>query len=198
MAPDGPTNPSLTDARGLDFARCRWRNTSVVFARCFALAAIVGVTVGATPSAPAAERHAVACAVTVVSPRTRPPAQVPRSFDYGNGLIAIDLNPPDGHLIAGRLRTGGERAEINRDGSISAKYGWWRTGDRLRISGHRLDAAASPLIADIPKGYSAGGWQATGLTYPTTGCWRVTGAVGHARLSFTVRVTKSPLGPYNP
>jgi hypothetical protein len=37
--------------------------------------------------------------------------------------------------------------------------------------------------------------QATGLTYATTGCWRVTGRYGRAHLTFTVLVTKSRLGP---
>lgn len=121
---------------------------------------------------------------------------MPRSFDYGNASIAVALNPPNGHLVAGRLPGGGWRATINPNGSIDAKYGWWRAGDdaRLKISGHRLDATAPPLIADIPNGYGIG-FQATGLTFPTTGCWRVTGTFKTARLSFTVRVTKSPLGP---
>ena len=170
----------------------------MTFTRPLALVAsglIVAVVGVAAASVAASQRHAKACAVTVVSPRTRPPARVPRGFEYGNGSLAVALNPPNGHLVAGRLPTGGMRAEINADGSISAKYGWWRAGDRLRIAGHRLDAAAPPLRAVIPRGYSPGGFQATGLTFPTTGCWRVTGAVGHARLSFTVRVTKSPLGP---
>jgi len=135
------------------------------------------------------------CAVTVASRQTRPPAPVPRSFDYGNASIAMALNPPNGHLVAGRLPTGGSRATINPNGSIDAKYGWWRAGDdaRLKISGHRLDTAAPPLVAHIPNGYGAG-FQATGLTFPTTGCWRVTGTFKSAKLSFTVRVTKSPLG----
>ena len=121
---------------------------------------------------------------------------MPRSFDYGNASVAVDLNPPNGHLVAGRLPGGGWRATINANGSIDAKYGWWRAGDdaRLTISGHRLDAAAPPLIADVPNGYGVG-FQATGLTFPTIGCWRVTGRFKSATLSFVVRVTKSPLGP---
>lgn len=121
---------------------------------------------------------------------------MPRSFDYGNASIAVALNPPNGHLVAGHLPGGGSRATINKSGSIYAKYGWWRSGDdaRLKISGHRLDATAPRLVADVPNGYGTG-FQATGLTFPTTGCWRVTGRFKSAQLSFTVRVTKSPLGP---
>jgi hypothetical protein len=130
------------------------------------------------------------CKVTVASARTRPPAPAPRSFNYGNGSIAVALNPPNGHLVAGPLPGGGERATINADGSIDAKVGWWRAGDGpIRIGGRRLDAGAPPLAASVPGGY-ARGFQATGLTFPTTGCWRVTGAFGRARLSFVVLVTK--------
>jgi hypothetical protein len=159
-------------------------------------AAAAAVLVGAASAASGAQRDTHACPVTVVSSRTRPPAPVPRSFDYGNASIAVGLNPPDGRLVAGRLPGGGRRATINPNGSIYAKYGWWRAGDdaRLKISGRRLDAVAPPLVADVPNGYGTG-FQATGLTFPTTGCWRVTGAFKSARLSFTVRVTKSPLGP---
>jgi hypothetical protein len=46
----------------------------------------------------------------------------------------------------------------------------------------------------VPSGYAAG-FQATALTYPTPGCWRVTGSYGRAHLTFTVLVTKSSLGP---
>jgi hypothetical protein len=151
--------------------------------------------VGAASAASGAQHVAHACPVTVVSRRTRPPASVPHSLDYGNASIAVRLYP-NGHLIAGRLAGGGRWATINPNGSIDAKYGWWRAGDdaRLTISGHRLDAAAPPLIADVPNGYGVG-FQATALTFPTTGCWRVTGTFKRARLSFTVLVTKSPLGP---
>lgn len=164
------------------------------------VAAASGLTgallLGAPSTASGTQYAAHTCAVTVVSRETKPPAPVPRTFDYGNASIAVALNPPNGHLVAGRLPAGGSRATLNPNGSIDAKYGWWRSGDdaRLKISGHRLDAAASRVIADIPNGYGTG-FQATSLRFPTTGCWRVTGMFKSAQLSFTVRVTKSPLGP---
>jgi hypothetical protein len=135
-----------------------------------------------------------ACEVTVVTRSTRPPRPVPASFSYGNARIAVALNPPNGRLVAGRLPNGGYRAEINKDGSIEAKYGWWRSAarPRLRISGQRIDAPAPPLGASIPAGYDRG-FQATGIHFPTTGCWRVTGRFGAATLTFTVLVSKSRL-----
>jgi len=65
---------------------------------------------------------------------------------------------------------------------------------RLRITGRRIDAPGAPLKANVPNGYGSG-FQATGLTFPTTGCWRVTGRFKRAQLTFTVLVTKSRLGP---
>lgn len=84
---------------------------------------------------------------------------------------------------------------INPDGSIYAKFGWWRAGSkRPTIVGWRLGGEPTVrLHADVPGSYGYG-FQATGLTFPTTGCWRVTGRFGNARLTFTVLVTKSPLG----
>ncbi|MGZ8697159.1 MAG: hypothetical protein ACXWZ1_07360 [Gaiellaceae bacterium] len=110
-------------------------------------------------------------------------------------MIRISLHPRNGMLIAGRLAGGGKMATINSDGSIDAKFGWWRAGSRkIRISGRRLDAPAPPLRAHVPDGYGPG-FQATGLTFPTTGCWRVTGRYLKSQIDFTLLVSKSRLGP---
>lgn len=75
------------------------------------------------------------------------------------------------------------------DGSIDAKFGWWREAHgKLRIEGHRLDAPAPPLRADIPDGYGDSGFQATGIVFPSDGCWQVTGSVGEASLTFVTLV----------
>ena len=82
-------------------------------------------------------------------------------------------------------------ATINEDGSIDAKQGWWRgVPGTLRISGRRIDGAAPPLRASVPGGYGATGFNPAGLTFPTTGCWKVTGRVGRAQLSYVVKVSK--------
>ena len=82
------------------------------------------------------------------------------------------------------------------DGSLSMKFGWQR-GVRgvLTIDGRRLDAAAAPLRARIPAGYGDIGFQATGLIFPTPGCWEVSGHIGNASITFTTRVVKIGEGP---
>jgi hypothetical protein len=125
-------------------------------------------------------------------PVTPPGGQVPAAdgFNYGNGVLATVLWP-NGRLVAGRLPDGSSYAEIRPDGSIKAKLGWWREVEgRLRVTGRRLDAAARPLRARVPGGYDATGFQPTSVTFPTTGCWRVRGRVGKARLTFVVLVRK--------
>jgi hypothetical protein len=112
-------------------------------------------------------------------------------FNYGNLDLRAHLFWRRGTLTAGVMPDGGAMAIINEDGSISAKLGWWRgVPGKLVISGRRLDIAALPLRADVPAGYGPLGFQPSGLTFPTVGCWQVVGKVGDASLAFVVRVTK--------
>ena len=66
------------------------------------------------------------------------------------------------------------------------KFPWWRGAGlrgKLTIHGRRRDAAAPPLLADIPNGYGDPGFQATALVFPTEGCWEVTGQVADTSLN---------------
>jgi hypothetical protein len=114
------------------------------------------------------------------------------SFNHGNAAIRVSLWP-QGKLVAGPLPDGGSLAVIQPDGSIDAKLGWWRGVEgKLAIAGRRLDGPAPPLRAHIPDGYGvSGGFQPTGVIFPTGGCWKVTGTVGGDSLSFVVNVIKT-------
>jgi hypothetical protein len=110
-----------------------------------------------------------------------------RAGDYGNealwtnlamwgeepGIVAV---PNDGHLLP--------------DGQVvGLKWAWWRFAEgELTIEGRRLDAPAPPLEAEVPEGYGASGFQVSGITFPTDGCWEVTGRVGDDSLTFVVQV----------
>jgi hypothetical protein len=78
---------------------------------------------------------------------------------------------------------------INPDGSIGWKYGWWRkAAGYLTITGRRLDAPAPPLRSYVPDGYGNIGFQASGVTFPSEGCWQVTGKTAHTSLTFVALV----------
>jgi hypothetical protein len=65
---------------------------------------------------------------------------------------------------------------------IEMKWAWYRyVSGRLTITGQRLDAPAPPLEAVIPDGYGATGFQVSGITFPTDGCWQITGQGGDAK-----------------
>jgi hypothetical protein len=188
-------DPCRVDRRSATMRRVERTGKLLIVVPLAAFVAFVIQAAWQPRDARTAVRVVHACVVTTAQRATRPPTSVPASFNYGNARIAVALSPPSGRLIAGRLPSGGYRAVIRKDGSINAKYGWWRSRARpkLRISGRRLDAPAPPLRASIPDGYDRG-FQATGVIFPTSGCWRVTGSVGTATLTFTVLVSKSRLG----
>lgn len=76
------------------------------------------------------------------------------------------------------------------------KWAWYRyVPGELTIEGRRLDAPAPQLVAQVPDGYGPSGFQVSGLSFPTIGCWEVTGRVGDASLTFVVRVTLAAPDP---
>jgi hypothetical protein len=115
----------------------------------------------------------------------------PPGVKYGSEFLQTALWP-EGRVV---FAPGGPGSVLN-NGALEMKFPWWRlvSGD-LTIEGHRLDGIAPPLQADIPKGYGASGFQATGLIFPTVGCWQVTGRVGEGKLTFVTEVVKIGGGP---
>jgi hypothetical protein len=88
---------------------------------------------------------------------------------------------------------------LQADGSVSEKFMWFGAPTLpklpLRVVGRRLDATAPPLRARVNEGGVDAGvpgtrFWASGLTFPTAGCWNVVGRVGKVRLSFVVKVRK--------
>ena len=60
-------------------------------------------------------------------------------------------------------------------------------GETLQITGQRLDAEADPMTASVPCCYPTQ-FQATGLTFPTGGCWEIESQAANKTLSFIVWV----------
>ena len=73
-------------------------------------------------------------------------------------------------------------------GEDGVKVGWFRpAGLDLEIMGSRIDGSAAALEADIPCCYPTR-FQATGVYFPTEGCWEVSASAGQSELIFTVWV----------
>jgi hypothetical protein len=81
-----------------------------------------------------------------------------------------------------------ESEDSLRAGEEGNKVGWFRPeGAALVITGERIDGQAPPLEAHVPCCYPTR-FQATGLSFPTEGCWRVTAKAADRVLSFVVAV----------
>ncbi|HXJ64832.1 MAG TPA: hypothetical protein VNN79_13845 [Actinomycetota bacterium] len=134
----------------------------------------------ATTPAPTPARVTMADAKSC--PVTMPHGRAPMAGTFGNGQLRVGGLWPRGVIAAGP-------AYVDARGRVRMKFPWWRivTG-RLQLSGHRIDAPAPPLLPDVPTGYGPTGFQATSVTFPTPGCWRVTGRAGPASLSFVTFV----------
>jgi hypothetical protein len=84
------------------------------------------------------------------------------------------------------------KTDVRSDGWLAIKVPWYRfVRGRLHISGSRLDKKSPKLRADVPTGYGVRGFQASAVYVPTEGCWKIIGAVGHARLAFVTLVLKT-------
>jgi hypothetical protein len=143
-----------------------------------------------TAPASAKLRLADAARCPVTHGRAGPPDVPAEAFfgwssSYGNGKLWVGGLWPDGVILAGR-------AFVEADGSIGMKFGWWRgvTGD-LKVSGERLDAEGPPTRSSVPDGYGKSGFQASGINFPTEGCWEVTGEVSGTTLTFVTFVIKT-------
>jgi hypothetical protein len=148
----------------------------------------VSPTPAPLPVSSAGTRVVNGCTVTV-------PAPVPASESWAPSLFGSGFSYGNATLWVGGLGTGGVievgPGQIEPDGSLRTKFGWWRgASGSLTITGRRLDGNAPPAKAEVPGGYGDSGFQASGVTFPTPGCWEVTGELAGSRLTFVTLVTR--------
>ena len=92
------------------------------------------------------------------------------------------------YISADRTIWAGWDAASCVSGGKGNKVLWIRPqGTQLKVTGRRLDADAPPLKVTIPCCYPTG-FQATGLFFPTAGCWEVTAKAGSSELKYVTKV----------
>ena len=117
-----------------------------------------------------------------------PAGEQPSPTWYGIGLLYTSALGHGGEILA-------DPRSVEADGSIGLKFAWWRApgvgvaGD-LRITGHELTTGAT-VTASIPDGYGQR-FQASGITFPSEGCYEITVRSGDAELVFVAKITKAP------
>jgi hypothetical protein len=134
---------------------------------------------------PAAAKDVPRSVVHAVEPGTQVPLGI-HDFDYwyGNAALWVEL-PPGGTVVKPMTE------------KLSEKFPWVRlVRGYLRIDGRRLDGPASPAAGIASNGYGLIGFQASGVAFPTPGCWELTGgSPGRSSPSSWRRATRPASAP---
>lgn len=120
------------------------------------------------------------CPITV--PNGDRPAGAAASRNWHGGPDLWLLFWPRGVVVPGD--------GVLRDGALTIKLGWWRRSPArsLTISGRRLDGESSFSVTRSADGYGETGPLPSGVTFPSGGCWELTGTAGTASLRVVVLV----------
>ena len=155
-----------------------------VFALFVAIAAASVSPSAAAPGSPIATP--AACPVTQPNGVEPPPSA--NMFAQGVGACGNEALMTSLSIYGNGVSTG-VKSSVDAGGWIGFKWPWYRAiPGELTIEGHRLDAPAPPMRAETSNGYGNIGFEATGLVFPSAGCWEVTGHVGGGNLTFVLLV----------
>lgn len=154
-----------------------------VLTRLLTIFLMLSVLLACTSAPPAESTSANVCPVTEPV-WAKPPedSAVQGSPEYGYYLVNKDRS-----IWASAWWTGEQEYHL-RVSEEGNKVGWFRpAGAALKITGQRVDGPAPPLETHVPCCYPTR-FQATGLIFPTEGCWKVSAKAADSELSFVVRV----------
>jgi hypothetical protein len=104
--------------------------------------------------------------------------------DPGYGYYYVN---EDRSIIASAWWTDSDEYSLHA-GDNGNKIGWFRpAGTELLITGQRLDGDAPPLVGEASCCYPTR-FQASGVYFPTTGCWEVNATAADKKITFVVWV----------
>jgi hypothetical protein len=158
--------------------------TIILLTGCTPMNTIESATPSPTPGASPSESPSVSACPVTEPVWAKPPddSAVQGPPAYGYYFVNQDRS-----IWASAWWTA-EEADPLRVSEEGIKVGWFRpAGATLEITGRRLVGHAPPLEAHVPCCYPTR-FQATGLYFPTQGCWEVTAKAAESELVFVVRV----------
>jgi hypothetical protein len=163
------------------------------------LAAIAGLAIGActTLPTPSTSTQDERCLTTTPADPSLVPAEV-AAFFQGTMKLQPGVSPAPMRGLVGNsfmwvvIGEGGVVvADPGPDGRLGAKFPTYRLIDgRLIVGAVRLDGPTGNVAISVPAGYGTKGFQATGVDFPSGGCWSVTESVAGHDLAFVVRVVQ--------
>ena len=159
--------------------------TGIALISCTTVNTLASTIPSITPSV-SPEKSPTANACSVSTPAwVKPPddSAVDGSPEYGYYFVNQDRS-----IWASAWWTGQLEEYQVRASKEGIKVGWFRpAGESLEITGKRLVGQAPPLDTHVPCCYPTR-FQATGLYFPTEGCWEITAKATESELSFIVWV----------
>jgi hypothetical protein len=123
----------------------------------------------------------------VTQPRSDRPHGPEDDRWYGNDKLWVSL-PPGGVLRVAP-------SQVRPNGALFDKPDWMPTGvtGSLTVRGRRIDAHAPSLrVHSVNWGYNStgrGSWRSA-ISYPTEGCWKLTGRVRDISISYVLKVER--------
>jgi hypothetical protein len=133
------------------------------------------------------------CPVTRSVPPDRVPETVKRVIRAGsNDPRKVTFNDWYGNDVLWVALPSGAKILKPPSEELSEKFPGVRLiQGNLTIEGRRLDDASGPARLSVPSGGGVGsGFQASGIAFPTEGCWEITGKIARQELSFVVEVRR--------
>ena len=149
-----------------------------------------GSSPGGTGSPPTLAEALRACPVTPPNGSSPPGVGRDRLFLGGDGLWTVLW--PHGLVVV-------PRDDFGRNGALRMKFPWWRgPGVRgaLRITGNEV-VSGQPVSART-AGYGRTGFNASSISFPEPGCYRITARAGPAEMTFVTLVRTCAVLPELP
>jgi len=164
-------------------AMLRWLSICLLIALLAACSAMPGASFGSPTATPTENPTRAAC--PVIEPAwVKPPQDEAVQGEPGFGYYFVN---EDSSIWASAGWADDEEFEL-RAGGEGVKVGWFRpAGAVLEVTGQRLDGEAPAMEFHASCCYPTR-FQASGLYFPTQGCWELDARAAGSELSFVVWV----------